>query len=57
MEDYLDRSRELKRHPHNYNLEMFGLSPEQVRGRMGDYIDRFNVPMEKPLGSRARRRA
>ena len=57
MEDYLDRSRELKRHPHHYNLEMFGLSPEQVREKMGDYIDRFDVPMEKPLGSRARRRA
>lgn len=57
MEDYLERSRELKRHPHRYSLEMFGLSPGEVRERMRRYIDRFDVPMEEPLGEAARRRA
>lgn len=57
MEDYLERAKDLKRHPHRYSLEMFGLTAGEVRGRMGDYIDRYNVPMEKPLGSTGRKRA
>ncbi len=57
MEDYLERSRELKRHPHRYSLEMFGLTANEVRERMGSYIDRFDVPMERPLGTPAKRKA
>jgi hypothetical protein len=57
MEDYLERSCELKRHPHHYSLEMFGLSPGEVRERMRRYIDRFDVPMEDTLGEAARRRS
>lgn len=57
MEDYLERAKELKRHPHRYSLEMFGLTAEQVRERMGGYIDRYKVPMEKPLGSAGKRAA
>lgn len=57
MERYLNRSRELKQHPHNYSLEMFGLAADEVRERMRRYIDRFDVPMEAALGAPARRRA
>ena len=46
MESYLDRSRSLKRHPHRYSLEEFGLSPDQVRSELGDYVRRFDVPIE-----------
>ncbi|WP_435418454.1 sulfotransferase [Parerythrobacter aurantius] len=57
MASYLDRARALKRHPHNYSLEMFGLSPAMVRERMQGYIERFDVPMENPLVPPSRRRA
>jgi hypothetical protein len=57
MASYLDRARALKRHPHNYSLEMFGLSPAMVRERMQGYIERFDVPMEKSLVPPSRRRA
>ncbi|MXP31499.1 sulfotransferase [Erythrobacter jejuensis] len=57
MEDYLERAKDLKRHPHRYSLEMFGLNAGEVRERMGDYINRFDVPMEKPIGSAAPKRA
>ncbi len=56
MELYLDRSRELKQHPHEYSLEMFGLSHEEVRERMHRYIQRFDVTMETPISAPARRR-
>lgn len=57
MADYLERSSDLKRHPHRYSLEMFGLSQDRVRERMQRYIDRFDVPMESPLVPPARRRS
>ncbi|MDC0886533.1 sulfotransferase [Altererythrobacter sp.] len=57
MEDYVERAKDLKRRPHRYSLEMFGLNAGDVRERMGDYIDRYDVPMEKPLGSTNRKRA
>lgn len=57
MEDYLDRARALKRKPHSYSLEMFGLDAGEVRERMRPYIDRFDVPMEGVPGDAARRTA
>lgn len=47
MEDYLDRSRNLKRHPHTYSLEEFGLSDGQVMEQLGDYVRTYDVPMEQ----------
>ncbi|MEP2234142.1 MAG: sulfotransferase [Alteripontixanthobacter sp.] len=46
MENYLLRSRELKRHPHTYSLEEFGLSEGQVMDQLGDYVSTFGVPLE-----------
>ncbi|MFN2099872.1 sulfotransferase family protein [Altererythrobacter sp. MF3-039] len=51
MESYLDRSRSLKRHPHRYSLEEFGLTPDQVRDELGDYVRRFDVPIETPASA------
>ena len=57
MEGYLERAKDLKRHPHRYSLEMFGLTAEKVRERMADYIARFEVPIERAPGEGTRRRA
>ncbi|WP_379547973.1 sulfotransferase [Qipengyuania sp. DSG2-2] len=57
MEDYLERSRALKRKPHRYSLEMFGLTPGEVLERMGDYIRAFDVPMESNFGGGDGKRA
>ena len=46
MEDYLLLSRELKRRPHTYSLEEFGLSEGAVMDRLGDYVRAFDVPLE-----------
>ena len=54
MERYLERSRALKRHPHKYSLEEFGLSADRVMGELGDYIRRFDVPMETRTEPRPR---
>lgn len=56
MEDYLERAKDLKRHPHNYSLEMFGLSAVEVHDRMGRYIDRFDVQIDRPDRSAGHRR-
>ena len=56
MESYLDRSRALKRHPHNYSLAEFGLTPTDVMDALGDYVRSYDVPMEdgrKPNRRRA----
>ena len=31
---------------HEYSLEQYGLTPEAVRDRFGDYIDRFDLPSD-----------
>jgi hypothetical protein len=46
MQCYLDRSRRLKRRPHRYSLDEFGLAEGEVIERLGAYIRRFAVPME-----------
>jgi hypothetical protein len=46
MNDYLERSRALKRRPHQYSLGEFGLSEGEVVERFAGYIRRFSVPME-----------
>ncbi len=57
MQTYLDRARALKRKPHSYSLEMFGLDQGEVRERMRPYIERFDVPMESVSPDADRRRA
>ncbi len=54
MERYLDRAAALKRHPHRYSLQDFGLSDAEVRERMADYVQAFNVPIEgeQPIPAR-----
>lgn len=51
MERYVERSRALKRRPHRYNLEEFGLTEGEVFERLGDYVRRFDVPIEDPVAS------
>ena len=51
MVAYVERAKDLKRHPHRYSLEMFGLTADEVREAMSAYIQRFDVPMERPLGA------
>lgn len=46
MENYLLRSRELKRHPHSYSLEEFGLSADEVMEQLGEYVRCYDIPME-----------
>ena len=46
MEAYQHRAARLKRRPHQYSLEAFGLSPERVLGELGDYVRRFGIVME-----------
>ena len=46
MEDFVERSQRLKRRPHRYSLEQFGLTEERVHEELGDYVRRFAVPRE-----------
>ena len=46
MERYVDRSAALKRTPHRYSLEEFGLSEGAVYERFGDYISTYAIPVE-----------
>ena len=55
MQHYLDRAAVLKRHPHQYRLEDFGLSEGEVRERMAGYISAFDVPVEGPQPATRRR--
>lgn len=57
MENYLERARALKRMPHNYSLEEFGLTPEEVMDQLGDYAREFNVPVESEPERAGRRKA
>lgn len=45
MEDYLARSAALKRNPHRYSLDEFGLREGEVLERFAGYIDAFDVPV------------
>ncbi|MEP3029674.1 MAG: sulfotransferase [Erythrobacter sp.] len=46
MQDFLLRSRALKRHPHRYSLQEFGLSAHEVTDQFSDYIAEFDVLQE-----------
>jgi hypothetical protein len=46
MEAFLERSKALKRHPHRYSLEEFGLSANMVSERLGDYVQTYQIPIE-----------
>ena len=45
MEDYLDRSARLKRHPHRYSLEEFGLGEGEVDALFADYTETYGIPV------------
>ncbi len=49
MEDFLARSAAMKRRPHSYSLEEFGLSTGEVYERLGDYVRKYKVPVEDPF--------
>tara|TARA_B100000678_G_scaffold113487_1_gene94856 strand:+ start:441 stop:1751 length:1311 start_codon:yes stop_codon:yes gene_type:complete len=46
MQAYQDRARGLKRKPHKYSLEQFGLVESEVRERFAAYAARFAIPEE-----------
>jgi len=51
MEDYLDRSARLKRHPHRYSLAEFGLRADEVNERFADYTETFGIPVGAPTAA------
>lgn len=53
MEAFLERSKQLKRHPHRYSLEQFGLSAAKVHAELGDYVRTYRIPVERPFGREA----
>jgi hypothetical protein len=55
MQDYIARSRALKRKPHRYSLAEFGLSEGEVLERLSDYIERFEIAIEPDLTRQDRR--
>jgi hypothetical protein len=46
MEAYQRRAAALKRRPHQYSLEEFGLSPGRVLDELGDYVRTYGVTIE-----------
>ena len=46
MEAYQQRTAALKRRPHQYSLEEFGLSPARVLDELGDYVKTYDIAME-----------
>lgn len=46
MQSYCERSARLKRHPHQYSLQEFGLEEQQVLDAMGDYVRTHGVAIE-----------
>ena len=51
MEDYLDRSARLKRHPHRYSLAEFVLCEDEVNERFADYTETFGIPVGAPTAA------
>ena len=56
MEDYMRRASALKRRPHAYSLDEFGLTSGDVLDRLGDYVRAFDVPIEGTAPARHARR-
>lgn len=54
MEDFLDRSSALKRNPHRYSLEEFGLTAGDVQEQLGDYVRTYDIVREQPHRKRGR---
>jgi len=50
MEAFVERSQSLKRHPHRYSLEEFGISAGEVTERLGDYVSTYGIPVENDIG-------
>jgi len=46
MREYQQRTATLKRRPHNYRLEQFGLTRAQVEEKLADYISAFDIRRE-----------
>ncbi|GAB5348196.1 sulfotransferase family protein [Alteriqipengyuania sp. 357] len=55
MRQFLDRSQKLKRTPHTYSLEQFGLVEDEVRQRFTPYAARFAIPEESSPMSAAQK--
>ena len=53
MEAYQQRTAALKRRPHEYSLEEFGLSPGRVLDELGDYVRNYGIAMESRSAARA----
>jgi len=47
MEAYQRRATALKRHPHRYSLEEFGLTPGRVLFELSDYVHDFGISLEE----------
>ena len=56
MASYLARSAALKRHPHRYSLEEFGLSEAEVDDRFADYTETYGIPVGSEVPGWRRRR-
>ena len=54
MEAYQHRAAALKRRPHRYSLEEFGLSPGRVLEELGDYVRNYDIAIEDRAASAAR---
>lgn len=52
MEAYQRRAAALKRHPHRYSLEQFGLSAAVVLDELADYVETYGIPLENQSGAR-----
>jgi hypothetical protein len=53
MEAYQRRTAALKRRPHQYSLEEFGLSAGRVLDELGDYVKTYDIAMESRSAARA----
>lgn len=49
MENYVRRASALKRQPHRYSLEQFGLTEARVEDELGGYVREFSVRREAAL--------
>lgn len=47
MESYQQRTSALKRRPHQYSLEEFGVSPGRVLDEFGDYVRTYGIAIEE----------
>jgi hypothetical protein len=57
MQRYLDRSARLKRRPHRYSLEQFGLRENEVSERFADYTETYGISTGTPISDAKRLRS